>query len=277
MAGNLGFAQVVNEPKDVPAVYSEPYPPFRIAGQLYYVGTAELACYLIVTPKGNILINSGLASSFDRIRAAIARLGFRLSDVKVLLTTQAHYDHMGAMAEIQKATSAEMMVEEADVPIVNDGGSSDYTMGGHGSLFKPVKVGRVLHNGDTIRLGGINLVVLHHPGHTKGSCSYLLTVNDARRSYTVLIANMPSVVTSKKFSEIAEYPNIAADYEYTFRAMKSLKFNIWLASHASQFGLQKKHTAGTSAYDPLAFADQKGYDVALGELQAEFERHLAGG
>jgi len=274
--GMLASAQIVSEPKDVPTEFSQPYPPFRIAGQLYYVGTADLACYLVVTPKGNILINTGLASSAANIKAGIETLGFRFSDIKILLTTQAHYDHMGAMAAIQKATGATMMVDEGDVPVATDGGNSDYAFGAHGSLYQPVKIGRILHNGDTISLGDMHLVMLHHPGHTKGSCSYLFTVKDARRSYTVLIANMPTVVTSKKFSEIPEYPNIAADYQYTLKAMKLLKFDIWLASHASQFRLQAKHPSG-SAYNPVAFFDQKGYDDELNELQAEFEKRMGGG
>jgi metallo-beta-lactamase class B len=274
-AGMLASAQTVNEPKNVPADFSKPYPPFRIAGQLYYVGTTDLACYLIVTPKGDVLINTGLASSAANIKANIEALGFQLRDIKILLTTQAHYDHMGAMAAIQKATGATMMVDEGDVPVATDGGNSDYALGGHGSFYQPVKVGRVLHNGDTISLGGVHLVILHHPGHTKGSCSYLFTVKDEQRSYTVLIANMPTVVTSKKFNEIPEYPNIAADYQYTFKAMKPLKFDIWLASHSSQFGLETKHPPG-SAYNPAAFIDQKGYDDELNELQTDFEKKMAG-
>lgn len=273
-AGMLASAQTVNEPKNVPADFSKPYPPFRIAGQLYYVGTADLACYFIVTPKGDILINTGLASSAANIKANIEALGFRLGDIKILLTTQAHYDHMGAMAAIQKATGATMMVDEGDVPVATDGGNSDYALGSHGSLYRPVKIGRVLHNGDTISLGDVHLVMLHHPGHTKGSCSYLFTVRDTQRRYTVLIANMPTVVTSKKFSDISEYPNITADYQYTFKAMKPLKFDIWLASHASQFELETKHPPG-SAYNPAAFIDQKGYDDELNELQTDFEKKLA--
>ena len=269
----LATAQTVNEPGNAPSEWSQPYPPFRIAGNLYYVGTADLACYLIVTPKGNILINTGLASSAAKIKASIETLGFRFSDIKILLTTQAHYDHMGAMAAIQKATGAAMMLDEGDVPVATDGGSSDYFFGGHGSVYQPVKVDRVLHNGDTIALGDIHLVMLHHPGHTKGSCSYLFTVKDAQRSYTVLIANMPTIIAPKKFSETTGYPNIAADYQYTFKAMKPLKFDIWLASHASQFKLQAKHPAG-SAYNPNAFIDQKGYDTELSELEGEFEKKL---
>src|SRR6476659_4408418 len=185
-------AQKVNEPKATNPDWSKPFPPFRIAGNLYYVGTYDLACYLIKTTQGNILINTGLAASAEPIKNNIETLGFKFRDTKILLTTQVHYDHVGAMAEIKKRTGAQMMVDEKDSQVLADGGSSDYVFGGKGSMFQPVKPDRLLHNGDTIQLGNMQLVMLHHPGHTKGSCSFLFTVEDNQRSYKVLIANLPS-------------------------------------------------------------------------------------
>lgn len=176
--------------------WSKPYPPFQIVGNLYYVGTADLACYLIVTPQGNILINTGLASSAQLIKENIKALGFKLSDTKILLTTQAHFDHLGAMAAIKKVTGAKMMVDYADAAVVADGGLSDYDLDGKVRVFEPVKVSRVLHNADIITLGGMKLTILHHPGHTKGSCSYLFGVNEKKRKYRVLIANIPTIVTN---------------------------------------------------------------------------------
>ncbi|MCD8740961.1 subclass B3 metallo-beta-lactamase [Mucilaginibacter roseus] len=262
-------AQKVVEPTDVPAEWSKPYQPFRIAGNLYYVGTYDLASYLIVTPKGNILINTGLANSAGIIKQNVAKLGFKFKDIKILLTTQAHYDHMGAMAAIKKQTGAKMLVDEADAQVVADGGSSDYALGNGVMSYAPVKVDRVLHDKDSIVLGGTKLTMLHHPGHTKGSCSYLFDVKDAVRTYHVLIANMPSIVIEKAFDEVTAYPEIEKDYAYTFDAMKKLTFDIWLSSHASQFDLQKKHKPGNT-YNPEAFIDRKGYDEALANLEKEF-------
>lgn len=262
-------AQKVAEPQNTPADWSRPYQPFRIAGNLYYVGTYDLACYLITTPKGNILINTGLAASASMIKASIKALGFELSDTKILLTTQAHYDHVGAMAAIQKLTGAKMMVDEKDSGVLTDGGRSDYALGGDTSKYEPVKADRLLHNGDTIKLGDMRLVMLHHPGHTKGSCSFLFYVKDERKSYRVLIANMPTIVTDKKFSDIPAYPGIANDYTYTFDAMKKLSFDIWLSSHASQFDLYNKHKPG-DGYNPAAFIDRKGYDEAINDLEKQF-------
>lgn len=263
-------AQKVKEPTFTNKEWTTPYQPFRIAGNLYYVGTYDLACYLITTPKGNILINTGTAASATQIRNNINKLGFRYADTKILLTTQAHYDHMGAMAVIKKQTGAKLMVQEKEADVLKTGGSSDYALGGEFSTFTPVLPDKLLQDGDTISLGGMHLVLLHHPGHTKGSCSYLLTVKDNKRSYKVLIANMPTIVTEKPFAEVTEYSSIAADYAHTLKAMKNISFDIWVASHASQFDLHKKHKPG-APYNPAAFFDQAGYDEGLADLQKEYD------
>jgi len=265
-------AQKVQEPK-TDSAWTKSYRPFRIAGNLYYVGTYDLACYLIITTGGNILINTGLASSESQIKNNIESLGFKFSDIKILLTTQAHYDHMGAMAAIKKSTGAQLMVDEKDADVLATGGSSDYALGKYGTTFKPVKPDRLLYNNDTIKLGEKQLVILHHPGHTKGSCSFLFTVKDDQRSYRVLIANMPTIVTDKPFAAITTYPGIASDYAYTLKAMKNISFDIWLASHASQFELHNKRQPG-DAYNPAAFIDQAGYDAALNDLQKQYDDKL---
>jgi len=270
----LASAQKVSEPANTHPEWAKPYPPFQIAGNLYYVGTYDLGCYLIVTSKGDILINTGLAASAPIIKTSIETLGFKLADIKILLTTQAHYDHMGAMATIKKMTGAKMMIDAGDAQVAADGGRSDYALGGSISPYAPVKADRLLHNGDIVKLGGMQLVMLHHPGHTKGSCSFLFDVKDEKRSYRVLIANMPSIVTNKNFADIPAYPNIAKDYAYTIAAMKKLSFDIWLSSHASQFGLQSKHKPG-DAYNPAAFMERKGYDAELNDLQDQFLNKLS--
>jgi metallo-beta-lactamase class B len=268
-------AQTVLEPSaEKHPEWTRPFQPFQIAGNLYYVGTADLACYLVVTSGGNILINTGLASSEPQITANIKTLGFKVSDTKILLTTQAHFDHMGAMASVKKITKAKMMADEGDAAVVADGGRSDYDLKGDVCTFTPVKVDRILHNGDIIKLGNMKLTILHHPGHTKGSCSYLFDVKDNKRNYRVLIANMPTIVTDKKFSDIPSYPGIAKDYAYTLKAMKNLKFDIWLASHGSQFDLLSKHKPG-SPYNPAVFADKKSYYNEIDELQAEYDKKIA--
>ena len=265
-------AQKVKEPKTAEE-WTRTYQPFRIAGNLYYVGTYDLACYLISTTQGNILINTGLAASESQIKNNIEALGFKFSDIKILLTTQAHYDHNGAMAAIKKSTGARLMVDEKEKDVLATGGKADYELGKYGVTYKPVQADRLLHDGDTIFLGDMQLVLLHHPGHTKGSCSFLFDVKDEQRSYRVLIANMPTIITDKKFSEVTTYPGIAKDYAYTLNAMKNLSFDIWLASHAGQFKLHDKHRPG-DPYNPAAFIDPQGYDAALSDLQKQYDKKM---
>ncbi|CAN5118705.1 subclass B3 metallo-beta-lactamase BJP-1 [soil metagenome] len=266
-------AQKVKEPTSGPPEWSQSYVPFRIVGNVYYVGTYDLACYLIVTPQGNILINTGLAASAQTIKENIETLGFKFNDVKILLTTQAHYDHVGAMSAIKKQTGAMMMVNEKDAGVLTDGGSSDYELGKNGSTYEPVKVDRLLKNGDKITYGGMDITMLHHPGHTKGSSSFLFDVREEDKKYNVLIVNMPSIVTDRKLSAIPLYPDIAKDYAYTFASMKKLSFDIWLSSHASQFGLHSKHKPG-AVYSPTAFIDRPGYDKEVSELEAAFRKKM---
>jgi metallo-beta-lactamase class B len=237
------------------------------------VGTYDLACYLIVTNEGNILINTGLASSASQIKASIEKLGFKFSDTKIVLTTQAHFDHVGALHAIKEQTGAKMMADEKDADALEDGGSSDYELGKYGKTFEPVHVDRRLQDGDTIKLGGMQLVMLHHPGHTKGSCSYLFDVKDEKQTYRVLIVNLPSIITDRKFSDIPVYPDIAADYALTFKSLKSLSFDLWLSSHASQFGLHSKHKPG-DAYKPKVFSDRKEYDKSVHDLEIQYQKKI---
>ncbi|MBO9635591.1 MAG: subclass B3 metallo-beta-lactamase [Chitinophagaceae bacterium] len=263
------------EPPVTNTAWTQPYPAFRIAGNLYYVGTYDLGCYLITSSKGHILINTGTAASLKQIQSGIRDLGFKLKDIRILLTTQVHYDHVGAMAKLKLLTGAKMLVNQKDSGVLADGGRSDYELGKLGTSFHPVKPDGVLKDGDSIRLGDIKMVILHHPGHTKGSASYLLEVKDENRNYRVLIANMPTIISDRKFSDIHSYPGIATDFAYTLKSMKGLQFDLWVASHASQFGLHSKHKPG-DAYDPQAFADRQGYDDELRELQESYDKKMNG-
>lgn len=267
-------AQKPAKAPDFPENWTQDYTPFRIAGNLYYVGTYDLACYLITTPKGHILINTGATGSVPQIRSHVKALGFRFSDIKILLTTHAHIDHVGGMAEIKKITGAKMMINEKDAAVLTDGGKSDYVLGS-AFQFEPVKTDRLLHDGDTVTLGNMQLIMLHHPGHTKGASSFLFTVKDERQSYRVLIANMPSILDETKLSGMPTYPDVGKDYAYTLDVMKKLEFDIWLSSHASQFKLHEKYKPG-DAYNPGAFNDRKGYDSAMNELQKAYFKKLNG-
>lgn len=265
------FTQTVREPDFCPSEWVDPYPPFRVAGNLYYVGTYDLACYLITTPDGHFLINTGVASSDRVIKANVERLGFKMEDIRVLLTNQAHWDHVGAMGSVQKMTGARFLVNQGDYQVMADGGVTDYMMGRPEPLFVPVKADKELKDGDTISLGGTVVTAIHHPGHTKGSTSFRVNVSDSSRAYTVLIANMPSVIIEGKFAETTTYPGMAGDYAKTFASMENQKFDLWVAAHASQFDLHKKRKP-TDGYNPSIYADRDLYLNKLAALKEEYEK-----
>lgn len=241
------------------------FPAHKIAGNLFYVGTEDLACFLIRTDAGHILINTGLADSAPLIRASFAELGFRLEDVKILLTMQAHFDHTAAMRELQKISGARVFATEADAPILEDGGRSDPFFGA-GARFKPVKVDRRLADGDVVELGGTRLRVISTPGHSKGSVSYSTTANEGGRTYSVAIVNMNTVVMP--LAGNPKYPNIVADFERSFAAQRRLSPDIWVAAHASQYEMQRKHRAGS-------FVDPEGYRRAIDRHEKAFRSELA--
>jgi metallo-beta-lactamase class B len=276
---NLCFTRVIAKsqtlvpPPIMQANWSDPYAPFRMAGNLYYVGTYDLACYLITTPEGHILINSGLAASVPMIREHIETLGFQLKDIKIMLATHAHYDHVAGFAEIKKLTGAKIMMNENDAPVLADGGQSDYVFGSKGPTFAAVKADVLLRKNDTIKFGGMKIVALHTPGHTKGATSFLFDVKDNSSTYKVLVANMPTVLDDTKLSGMPTYPDVAKQYAYTFDLMKNLQFDLFLASHAAQFKMHSKHKPG-DAYNPKVFIDRKGYDAALDNLYQLYQRKL---
>ena len=171
-----------------------PFPPVRIIGNLYYVGTYDLAVYLITTLRGTHADQHRLRRSTGKIRANVEALGFRFADIKLLLATHGHGDHVGAMSEIKKITGARMLMHEADAGMLETGGGEDYRYPqGRSAVYEPIKVDQRLKEGDKVRLGDTELTVIHHPGHTKGSTSFSYTVSEGGRDYNVLIVNMASI------------------------------------------------------------------------------------
>jgi len=239
-------------------------------GNLYYVGTSDLAVYLVTTPGGHILINTGLKDSAPMIRKSIQDLGFKIEDVKVLTTMQAHYDHVAAFAEIKKETGAKMFAAAADAVLLEDGGASDYLFGPE-LQFAPVKVDRKLNDGDKIALGGTELTVHVHPGHTKGSASFTLKVLEGGKTYNVAIMNMGSINPGTRFYGNAKYPRIAEDYATTFRKQKEIACEVFVSAHASHFGMQAKYK---QKYDPAAYVDPAMCRERIASYEANFRKQL---
>ncbi len=255
--------------------WSEPFPPFQIAGNLYYVGTKGLASYLITTSKGNILINSDLESTVPLLEASIQKLGFRFKDTKILLISHAHWDHDAGSARIKELTGARYMVMDADVPVVESGGKADFQYGGDPAmLYKPVKVDRVLHDRDEVKLGGAVLVAHLTPGHTKGCTTWTMKVKDGANAYNVVIVGSPNVNPGYKLVGNAAYPQIAEDYERMWRVLKTLPCDIFLGAHGSYFGLEEKYALrNSSAANP--FLDHDGYLKFVADKQDEFRTEWA--
>lgn len=248
------------------------FPPIRIVGNLYYVGDNEYASYLVVTPKGDILINTGFIYSVPEIRSRMQTLGFRISDIKILLVTHAHSDHAAGEAKMKKLTGAKLFAMQEEVPLLESGGKTDYLFGSSG-WFSPVKVDRVLHDGEKIELGGSVLTAYLHPGHTKGSTSYAMDIADRGKTYRALIANLGNINEGTVLLHNPKYPKIAEDYERTFAEQEKLSCDIFLTSHAGEFGLLRKWRPG-DAYDPERFVDPEGYQRAVARTEDRFLRQL---
>ncbi len=254
------------------AANSPIFPPFRILGNLYYVGDEDLACYLIVTPQGSILINTGFEFSVPEIRSRMKTLGFRFADIKILLVTHAHSDHAAGLATVKKLTGAKMLAMEREAPLLESGGKTDYLFGSNG-WFNPVKVDRIFQDGDKIELGGTELMAHLTPGHTKGSTSYTLDIAEGGRTYHVLIANLGTINPGTVLLHNHEYPEIAGDYAQTYRILRALPCDIFLTSHASQFGLFSKYRPGM-AYDPERFLDHGIYLRVIDRQENAFLEQL---
>lgn len=255
--------------------WTAPFPPFRIAQNLYYVGSKGLANYLITTPKGHILINSDLEANVPMIQASIEALGFKFGDVKVLLISHAHWDHNAGSALIKQMTGARYMVMDADVPVVESGGKSDFQYGNMpGALYPATKVDRVLHDGDEVKLGGEVLVARLTPGHTKGTTTWTMKVTVGGKVRDVVIVGSPNVNPGYRLVGNARYPGITEDFERTFRVLNALPCDYFLGAHGSYFDMEAKY-ARLEKGDSAAFIDPEGYRKFVAEREQAFRAELA--
>jgi metallo-beta-lactamase class B len=255
--------------------WTEPFPPFRIAGNLYYIGSKGLASYLVTTPQGHVLINSDLEANVPMLQQSVQALGLKFSDVKILLISHAHWDHDAGSAKIKQLTGAKYMVMDADVPVDESGGKADFQYGGDtATQYPPTRVDRVLHDGDTVTLGGATLVARLTPGHTKGCTTWTITEQQGGRDLNAVIICSPNVNPGYKLVGNAKYPTIAEDYERSFRVWKSLRCDIFLGAHGSYFGLEAKY-AQMKAGKTDAFVDPKGCADFVAEREQAFRKELA--
>ena len=254
--------------------FTQPFPPHRIIANVYYVGSKGLASYLVVTSQGLILINSDLESSVPLLRDSVEKLGFKFSDIKILLISHAHWDHCAGSALLKKITGARYMVMDADVPAVESGGKTDFQYANTpDSLFPPTKVDRVLHDGDQVKLGNVVLVAHLTPGHTKGCTTWTLKVVDAGKTYDVVIIGSPNVNAGYKLVNNPQYPQVAQDYELMFRTLKALPCDVFLGAHGEYYGMEAKFSRLQEGA-PNPFIDPEGYKGYVAAKEDEFRAEL---
>jgi len=258
-----------------PPEWTRPFPPLRIIGNIYWVGSWDLSSYLITTPQGNIIINTGVGDTAQQIKKSVETLGFKLEDTKILTATHGHYDHVAGLAALKRMTGATVMISEPDKVLLETGGKADFRFGNDEyARFEPVKVDRTFKDSDTISLGGTVLTAHIHAGHTKGSTSFTTNVQEGGKTYRVVIANMGSINPGVKMTGMPGFPDISQAYANTFRAQKDMQIDVWLASHASQFKLHEKYTPG-AAYDPQRFVDPDGFKKAVQDLEKTYLEQVA--
>ena len=253
LARNLGPRDHINDP----------FPPYKIIGNLYFVGPQALGSFLVVTPAGLILINSDFERTVPVVRASVEKLGFKFTDIKILLGSHAHGDHMEGDAMVKELTAAKVMAMEQDVPALQK-----MTPGG-----KPHPIDRVLHDGDEVTLGGSTLVAHLTPGHTKGCTTWTMKVRDGGKTYDVVIVGSVGVNPGVKLVNNPDYPNIAEDYARSFKVLKSLHCDVPLGSHPGMFNMQEKYAKLGKGPNP--FIDPKGYLAEVQINENVFLRTLA--
>lgn len=278
----LSFALAVSawaQPAVNPPEWTRPLEPFRIVGNLYYVGTADLTSYLFVTPKGNILLDTGLAENVPQVEANIAKLGFQVQKIKILLNSHAHYDHAGGLSAVKQKTDAKLYASPEDAKLLARGGKRDFAYADR-VPYPPVKADYILHDGEQVELGGTRLTAHFTPGHTKGCTTWTAEIPEAGKLYHLVFVCSTSFPNYKLVNNAA-YPNIVSDYEHTFSVLQSLPCDIFLASHGAIFGLDQKAAElkknpkrNFTEANPNPFVDPSGYRDYVAQSKALFETEL---
>jgi len=252
---------------------NQPFPPFRIIGDIYYVGASDIAAYLITTPAGDFLMNSGYEDTAPLIRNSIQSLGFRLSDVKILLNSQAHFDHVAGQAALQKWTGAKIYSSAADAGVLESGGKTDPRFGKEWT-YPPVKVDHIVRDGEGVTLGGVTLVAHLTPGHTQGCTTWTMTVADRSKRYDVVFVGGTSINPGVRLVRAPTYPGIAEDYATTFRVLRSLHCDIFLGAHGAYYGMQAKRERQKAGQGSSAFIDPQGYREYVDRAERTYREAL---
>lgn len=257
--------------------WNAPTEPFKIIDNVYYVGTNGLASYLITTPKGHMLVDTGLAEANPQIKGNIAKLGFKVGDIKYLLNTHAHLDHAAGLAELKKETGAKVVAGARDKPLL-EGGYYPGQQSAQELKFPPVKVDRAVKDGDTVSLGGTTLTAYATPGHSPGCTSWGFKVKDGNAVRSALIFCSGTVALNKLVGS-PTYPGIIDDYKKTFARVKKMQVDVFLAPHPEMYGMSEKRKliaegapnpfVKSDAFGPYVAGLEKAFNEALGKQKAD--------
>jgi metallo-beta-lactamase class B len=252
---------------------NQPFPAHRIAGNLYYVGASDIAVFLVTSPAGHILINSGYEDTPPIIRDGIVKLGFKPEDVKIILNSQAHFDHVAGHAALQKITGAKIYSSQKEVAVLESGGKEDPRWGRE-QTYPPVKVDHVIRDLEEVKLGGSTLVAHLTPGHSMGCTTWTMRVTDGGKPLDVVIVGGTSINPGVVFLGKPTYPGIVEDFTYTFRTLRALHCDIFLGAHGSYYGMKAKY-AKLKEGGPNPFIDPDGYHAFIDRAEKDVQDKLA--
>jgi metallo-beta-lactamase class B len=243
--------------------WNAPFPAHKVIGNVYFVGSAELASFLITTPQGHILINSDFEATVPVIRASVEKLGFKFTDIKILLGSHAHGDHMEGDAMVKELSGARVMAMEQDVPWLRK-----MTPGG-----KPHPIDHILKDGEEVKLGGTTLTAHLTAGHTPGCTTWTTKVDENGKSYNVLIVCSVGVNPGTVLVNNKDYPSIAGDYARSFKVLRTMPVDVFLGAHGSFYGLQAKY-AKLQGGGANPFIDPAGFKAYLDDKESAFTKEL---
>ena len=255
------------------AAWTQDYEPVKLFDNVYWVGSAGLASYLFTSPQGHILLDVGVPENAEMVERHIRGLGFKVEDIKIILNSHAHFDHSGGIAKVKADSGAQFWAAEGDryslEKGVYEGSETQANLN-----FPPVKVDRVVKEGDKATVGPITLTARMTPGHSKGCTSWGFTVTDQGRARQALVFCSGSVALNRIGTANPQYPEIVANYRSTFAKMKALSVDIYLAPHSEMFDLPGKK-ARIRAGEPSPFIVAGEKDRAIAAFETAFNTALA--